>query len=160
MSAKHGATPAVAITTPASAGPIVRAPLISAAPRLTAFTSRSGPTSSTRNACRAGWSTALTAPRAKISASSSHSSIAPVTVRANSATAGSAIAVCVMIRSRRLGKRSAISPPQAPPTSIGANCSAAAAPTATPLCVSCSTSHISATVCIHVPLSETSWPRK
>ena len=65
--AKHGATPANAITMPASAGPIVRAPLSSAAPRLTALTSRSGPTSSTRNAWRAGLSTALTAPRAKIS---------------------------------------------------------------------------------------------
>jgi hypothetical protein len=156
LSAKQGATPAVAITTPASAGPSVRAPLMSALPRLTAFTSRSGPTSSTRNACRAGLSTAFTAPRAQISASSIHSSIAPVVVSASNASAGSAIAVCVISSNRRLSKRSAITPPHAPTISIGANCSAAATPTATPLCVSCSTSHISATVCIHVPLSETS----
>jgi hypothetical protein len=148
------------MTTPASAGPIVRAPLMSALPRLTAFTSRSGPTSSTTNAWRAGLSIAFTAPRAQISASSIHSSIVPVAVSASSASAGSAIAVCVMSSSRRLSKRSAIRPPHAPISSIGANCSAAAMPTMTPLCVSCSTSHISATVCIHVPLSDTSWPTK
>jgi hypothetical protein len=56
--------------------------------------------------------------------------------------------------------RSAITPPIAPNTRIGRNCSAAVRPTATPLPVSCTTSHISATVCIQLPESETTWPAK
>ena len=83
-----------------------------------------------------------------------------MSVSANSASAGSAIAAWVAISSRRFGTRSATSPPHAASPSIGANWSAAAIPTATPLCVSWSTSHVSATVCSQVPLSETSWPRK
>ena len=33
-------------------------------------------------------------------------------------------------------------------------------PTATPLPVSCTTSHISATICIQLPVIETTWPAK
>ena len=62
--------------------------------------------------------------------------------------------------SRRLGTRSAISPPQAPKTSIGRNCRAVVTPTATPLPVSARTSQISAIICIQLPDSETSCPVK
>ena len=43
---------------------------------------------------------------------------------------------------------------------VGRNCSAAVRPTETPLPVSCTTSHISATVCIQLPVMETTWPLK
>ena len=64
------------------------------------------------------------------------------------------------ISSRRFGTRSAISPPQAPNSSIGRNWSAVVTPTATPLPVSVRISQISATVCIQLPEIETSWPTK
>ena len=63
--------------------------------------------------------------------------------------------LCVTVSSLRFGKRSAIAPPQAPASSIGANWSAAATPTAKPELVSFSTSQVSATVCTQVPETET-----
>ncbi len=63
-------------------------------------------------------------------------------------------------RRRRFGTRSAISPPHAPKTSIGRNCSAVVTPTASPLPVRERTNHISAIICIQLPDSETSWPAK
>jgi hypothetical protein len=68
--------------------------------------------------------------------------------------------VCVIISSRRLAIRSAISPPHAPISSIGRNWSAVVSPTATPLPVSDRITHSSATVCIQLPEIETSWPMK
>jgi hypothetical protein len=66
----------------------------------------------------------------------------------------------VITRSDRFGQRSASTPPQAANSSIGRNCRAEVTPTATPLPVSWRISHISATICIQLPLSETSWPAK
>jgi hypothetical protein len=66
----------------------------------------------------------------------------------------------VIVSSRRLPIRSATSPPHAPTSSIGRNCSAVVKPTATPLPVSDRTTHSSATVCIQLPEIETSWPTK
>ena len=97
-------------------------------------------------------------PRASTSAYTIHSSVAPVTFSAKSVSAGIAISVCVSISSRRLSRRSASTPPSAPNSRIGRNCSAAVMPTATPLPVRCTTSHISATVCIQLPEMETIWP--
>ena len=65
-----------------------------------------------------------------------------------------AIAAWVIISSRRLDIRSASTPPSAPNSRIGRNCSAAVMPTETPLPVSFTTSHISATICIQLPLIE------
>ena len=56
--------------------------------------------------------------------------------------------------------RSASTPPQAPNSSIGRNCSAAVTPTSAPLPVSWTISHISAMFCIQLPDSETIWPAK
>jgi hypothetical protein len=53
-----------------------------------------------------------------------------------------------------LSNRSAITPPHAPNTSIGAYWSAVSIPRATPLPVSWSTSHGAATICIQVPMPE------
>ena len=59
-----------------------------------------------------------------------------------------------------MGIRSASRPPQAPNTMIGRNCNAAVRPTETPLPVSWTTSHISATFCIQLPVIETTRPLK
>ena len=67
-------------------------------------------------------------------------------------------ATCVAIWTRRLSNRSATTPPQAPNSRIGRNCSAVSIPSATPLPVSCRTSHGAATPCIQVPVPESSWP--
>jgi hypothetical protein len=74
--------------------------------------------------------------------------------------AGMAIRPWVIISRRRLSWRSASTPPNAPNNRIGTNCSAAVRPTAMPLSVSRTTSHISATICIQLPLIEMICPAK
>ena len=160
LSRKHSAIPIVAITAPANAGPMIRADWMITLLRLTAFTTRSRPTSSITKLWRAGLSMALTAPRTNTSASTIHTVTSPEAVSAHSASAGSAISVWVIASSWRLETRSASTPPHAPANSIGVNCSAAVRPTAVALSVSRRTSHISPTVCIQLPLIETIWPVK
>ena len=155
MSRKHSSTPTVAISTPAIAGPTIRAQCTITLFRLTAFTTRSGPTISMTKLCRVGLSTAFTAPRANTSANTIHGSTAPLAASAQSSTAGTTIATWVTISSRRLSKRSASKPPNAPNSRIGANCSAVVSPTATPLWVSVRISHVSATIWTQLPLSDT-----
>ncbi len=103
---------------------------------------------------------ALTAPRTNTSASTIHTVTLPEAVSAHSASAGRAISVWVIASSLRLETRSASTPPHAPANSIGVNCSAAVSPTAVALSVRRRTSHISPTVCIQLPLIETTWPVK
>jgi hypothetical protein len=74
--------------------------------------------------------------------------------------ASNASAVWVPIRIRRLSKRSASRPPCMLPRSVGMNCTAMMSPTCVGLPVIVNTSHPMATVCIQLPMSETSWPRK
>ena len=62
FSRKHQPSPTVAIMTPATAGPTARAALTSVELRLTAFRSSSGPTISSTNACRDGFSKQLLRP--------------------------------------------------------------------------------------------------
>jgi hypothetical protein len=62
--------------------------------------------------------------------------------------------------SERLANLSARRPPNAPNRRNGRNWSADVTPTATPLPVSDRISHISATICIQLPDSETSCPAK
>jgi hypothetical protein len=126
----------------------------------TALTTRSGPTISITKACRAGLSNAVTRPRANTSPRTIHVSTPPESVRTHNATAGIAMRTAVTISSRRFGKRSASRPPHAPSRRMGRNCRAAVRPTAKPECVSCTMSHISATVCIQLPEMETTWPAK
>ena len=154
FSRKHGPTPSSAITAPAAAGPTIRALWTITEFSATALTVRSGPTSSVTKLWRAGLSSALIAPRVKTSAKTIQTSMCPPTVRPHSASAGSAISAWVTISSLRLLMRSASTPPIAPKTRIGRNCSAATRPTAVPEPVSFTTSHISATVCIQLPESE------
>jgi hypothetical protein len=61
---KQGATPQPAITTPAMAGPAIRAVCTSTLFRLTALTTRSEPTISITKLWRVGLSSALIVPRA------------------------------------------------------------------------------------------------
>ena len=157
---KQGATPQRAMITPAIAGPTIRAEWTSTELRLTALTTRSGPTISITNACRAGLSTARTSPRRAITANTIQASTAPRAVRANRTVAGTAIPVWEIISSLRLSKRSASAPPIAPNRRIPENCRAVARPTATPEPVSSRTSQSSATICIQLPASETTWPPK
>ena len=103
---------------------------------------------------------ALTEPRTNTSASTIHAFAFPVLASAHNVSAGIAISACVIISSLRFETRSASSPPHAPANSIGTNWSAAVRPTATLEFVSFKTSHISATICIQLPLSETIWPMK
>jgi hypothetical protein len=79
----------------------------------------------------------------------------PPAVSPHSASAGSVISSWVTVRSVRLGSRSASTPPHAPSSSTGRNWRPAVTPTDTPLPVSWTISHISATVCIQLPEIET-----
>ena len=128
------------------AGPIIRALCTITLFRLTAFTTRSGPTISITKLWRVGLSIAFTAPRANTSANTIHGSTAPLAASAQSSSAGSTIATWVTISRRRLSKRSASRPPKAPKSSIGTNCRAVVSPTATPLWVRVRISHTSATI--------------
>ena len=62
-----GPAPMTAVSTPATAGPIMRAPLNEAEFRLTAFGSSFSPTSSETKACRAGLSRVVSMPRVNAS---------------------------------------------------------------------------------------------
>ena len=85
----------------------------------------------------------------------------PPMVRAASTAANTAMRLWVHRRSRRLSKRSASTPLQAPNSRTGRNCRAVTKPRADPLLwVRRRTSHPWATACIHVPVMETSWPVK
>ena len=61
---------------------------------------------------------------------------------------------------RRLSIRSANTPPSGPNRNIGRNLAAVVRPSWVPLWVRSSTTKDCATVCIQVPATETSWPKK
>ena len=146
--------------TPAIAGPVIRAEWTRTLFRLTALRTRSGPTSSITNACRAGLSTARTRPRRPITTKTIQACAEPLTARMKSSIAGTAMPVWVTISSLRLSKRSASDPPSAPNRRMPVNCSAVAIPTAKPESVSVRISQSSATICIQLPASETICPPK
>ena len=160
LRAKQVLTPAKAMTAPALAGPTIRALWTMTEFSETALTTRSAPTSSMTKLWRVGLSTALTVPRTKTSAQTTSGVTDPPTVSAKSASAGRAMSAWVTMSTRRFGRRSASRPPHAPKSRMGTNCSPAVRPTAAPLPVSCTISHISATVCIQLPETETIWPAK
>ena len=160
MTRKHGPTPSSAINVPAAAGPRMREQWTTTEFSATALTTRPGPTISTTNAWRAGLSTATIVPRTSTRASTIQACTAPVSASANRVKAGTAIETCVTVNSRRLGIRSASRPPHAPNRRIGRNWSPAVRPTPTPDPVNFSISHISATICIQLPLIEMTWPVK
>jgi hypothetical protein len=160
LTRKHGSTPQRRISPPAIAGPITREAWTRTLLRLTALTTRSGPTISMTKLWRAGFSIEFAVPRMKTRAKTIHGATTPVTVTAKRVSAGTAIASWVIVIRRRFGMRSASTPPQAAKSSIGRNCRADTMPTATPLPVSARISHTSATIWVQFPLVETSWPAK
>lgn len=128
--------------------------------KLTALTTLSGPTISITKLWRVGLSSALTTPRENTSTNTIHGSTAPLVASPHRSRAGTTIATWVTISTRRLSKRSASRPPNAPNRRIGANWSAVVSPTATPLWVRVRINHVSATIWIQLPLSDTIWPTK
>ncbi len=156
-----GPVPKAATVRPAAAGPRMRATLNWAEFRLTAVGTRSRLTSSEMKALRAGLSTAVAVPRARASAYRDHRFTAPVTVSSPSSRDCTAMAVCVISSSRRLGNRSARTPPVRPSSVWGRNCSAVMTPTALPLFpVRWRTSRSWAARCIQVPTLEVNWPSR
>ena len=87
-----------------------------------------------------------------------HAATLSVTERPNRISGGIIMSACVRISRRRFGTESATRPPQAPTRRIGRNWRAEVTPTASAEPVSVRTSHISATICIQLPLIETSCP--
>jgi hypothetical protein len=160
LNRKLGASPIVAISTPARAGPTMRVPVMTALFRLTALVRSLGPTISAKKLCRAGLSMAVTIPANSERAYTIHSSAAPANTSTHSANAWRANAVWVPIRITRLSRRSARRPAHAPSTRMGPKFRASWIPNATLLSVSFSTSQAAATDCIHVPVTDTIWPPK
>ncbi len=66
----------------------------------------------------------------------------------------------VIYSTRCLSSRSANTPPSGPNRNIGRNLAAVVRPSWVPLWVRPSTTKDCATVCIQVPATETSWPKK
>ena len=92
-------------------GPTTRATLTSTELRLTALRRCSGPTISSMNDWRAGFSKALLRPSSAASTPISQTRTSPVTVSSPSTSACTPIALCRITISRRLSTRSAITPP-------------------------------------------------
>ena len=157
---KHGASPTAAMSRPASAGPTMRAPFMITLLRVTALVSRAGPTISNTKVWRVGMSKALTVPTASANPNTAAREAVPVATSRPRPNASAPESAWVMNSSRRLSTRSATTPPRGPTTSMGRNWHAMTRPSQAPLPVSCSTSQPRATVCIQVPLTETSWPAK
>ncbi len=152
--------PTEAMSTPAMAGPTMRAPFMTTLLRVTALVRRSGPTISNTKVWRAGMSKALTMPRASANAKTIQRRTDPVSTISPSTAARTPETAWVANRKWRLSTRSATTPPVGPSTSIGRNWKAITRPSHVPLPVSCSTSQPSATLCIHVPLTEMICPKK
>ena len=146
--------------TPPAAGPTMRAAETTVALIPMARDSASPVTSSETNACRVGVSNARATPSPRARTHTIQSSAAPLRASTPRTSASMACAACVPRRSLRLSTRSATDPVHAPSTSTGTVCRATVTPRALPLELSCSTSHACATVCSHVPGTETSCPEK
>ena len=152
--------PTATMSTPATAGPIMRAPLKDAAFSATAFEAFSRVTTSETKACRAGLSNAVTTPSASAKPYMIGSVIMPVRIMTPSAIASSSRMPWVTISSLRRSKRSATQPVTPTSSSGGANCSAIVMPiAAASLSVSSvSTTQFWAVACIQAPMFDTSAP--
>jgi hypothetical protein len=128
--------------------------------RVTAFGRSSGGTISEMKACRAGLSKTFTKPSASASRYTDHIWMTCIPVRIAKIAASPPDSACVAYRMRRLFRRSANRPPAGPKTRIGRNRTASTRPRSVPLCVRSRTRKDWATVCIQVPITETSCPKK
>src|SRR5213593_391394 len=82
----------------------------------------------------------------------------PLQTSTASTSAWSFIASWLMSNTRFFANRSLSAPPTGDRRRIGVNCSALTTPSWSGDCVISSTSHACATLCIHVPICEISWP--
>ena len=151
-----GTTPKRPITTPATAGPTMRAALNAAEFSATALATSSLPTRSITYDWRAGWSKTLAKPSRRPSTATCQYSTRPVATSAPSSSAWQASVVCVMTSNRRFGSRSATAPVTTAKSSTGENWRVEMRPSLKGEPVSWSTSHACATVCIQPPTSATS----
>ena len=103
MRKKAVGVPTAPITSPAAAGPAIRARLKIALLRAMALGMSPVPTISVTNACRVGLSTSVARPSPKASAYTCQMRTDPVTASTPRVSASSPIAVWVSIRMRRLG---------------------------------------------------------
>ena len=157
---KQAVTPTRPIRMPPSAGPTIRAALKTAEFRPTAFVTSSTPTISMTNAWRVGMSTALTSPSSAASSRMCHTCATFAKLSAASTKARSIEAVCVPTSVARLGRTSAMMPPNSPRIRTGRNWAAATIPSQNGSWVRRSTSHARPIDCIQVPTSEMSWPNQ
>ena len=125
-----------------------------------AFISASRPTSSTTKAWRVGTSKALIRPSIAARPSTQPTVMCPVKVSRLSVSACSAASDWVTIKTRRLLRRSAKTPPSMLRTVTGVNWKAQTSPTASGESLSWSTSQDCAVDCIHVPTRLTSCPNQ
>ena len=139
---------------------MIRAPLKIAELSATAFATSSRPTISTVNAWRVGMSTAFVMPSSDASTRMCQTCTVSVTTRPNRTKASVIWTAWVTISVCRLGRASAMIPPNSPRTSTGRKVSAVVSPRINGSWVSWSTSHAWATCCIQVPTSDTSCPPK
>ena len=160
LTRKTQPVPTATMTTPAAAGPIIRAPLKDAAFSATAFEAFSRSTRSDTNAWRVGLSKAATRPSAKAKTYMRGSVMTPLRIRMPMVAPSTSSELCVTISSRRRSNRSATQPVTLTSSRGGANCSAIVTPIApASLCVSCvSTTQLRAVACIHAPMLDTSAP--
>ena len=147
-------TPAAPITTPATAGPTIRAALNMDEFSAIAFIRSSLPTSSAMNAWRPGMSNALTIPKNTASTITCQVVTRPAHTSAASASASSICNACVHTMRRRLSTLSATTPPYSVNRRTPRDRSAWVKPTANGELVISSTSHPRAIDCIQVPMSE------
>ena len=152
--------PTAAISTPATAGPIMRAALNDVEFNPTAFERSCSPTSSATNVWRAAESNALTHPSRNANRYTCHKRANPDRVRIPKPSARSPIVACVAISTLRRSKVSAANPDNGSISACGPNCSAITMPSAVALLwvSSASTSQSCAVRCIQVPTLDTSAP--
>gem|GEM_PF-2797319 len=153
--------PTMAMSTPATAGPMSLAELKEAELSATAFESCSAPTRSETKAWREGVSKAFTMPSASAKPYRCQSCAWPSTSKRPRPAASSIRRLCVTKSTRRLSKRSATAPLSGTSSSCGPNCSAMVTPTATALLSlsSVSTTQFCAVACIHAPMFDTNAPK-
>ncbi len=151
-----GPVPINVMSTPATAGPTMRAALNIMEFNAIALANRSGPTISIVNDWRTGVSRAVTQPSANASTYTCHSCTTPPTSSSPRINPNDAIATSETIRMRRLSYRSASSPPYIDRNSVGPNCRSITTPTAKPSPPErVRTNQSCAIRCIHVPTRDT-----
>ena len=155
------ASPVVATARPAMAGPMVRAALkmVELSP-MALDRSLLPSTISTIKDWRAGMSMALAAPNNVASTITCHTWTAPVQVNAARIKAWTIMIVWAMTMIERLEKRSASEPPHSDSGTSGSTATKLTRPIMLAWPVRRYTSHCWAMVCIQVPMTEISWPKK